>query len=120
MTVRYGDVLALDGATLRVEAGRVCGLIGMNGSGKSTLFKAIMGMVTSRQRDRADRRRRPGDGTAARRHRLRAAEEDVDWQFPLSVRDVVMTGRYGRDGLHPPRRGPPTTPPSTRRWNGSS
>ena len=34
VTVHYGEVLALDHATLDVQAGRVCGLIGMNGSGK--------------------------------------------------------------------------------------
>ena len=45
VTVHYGDVLALDAASLSLEAARICGLVGMNGSGKSTLFKAIMGMV---------------------------------------------------------------------------
>ncbi|MGO2684689.1 MAG: ATP-binding cassette domain-containing protein, partial [Microbacterium sp.] len=45
LTVRYGDVLALDDITLAVEPGRVTGLIGMNGSGKSTLFKSIIGLV---------------------------------------------------------------------------
>ena len=45
VAVRYGDVVALDGATLSVQPGRICGLIGMNGAGKSTLLKAIMGLV---------------------------------------------------------------------------
>ena len=45
VTVHYGEVLALDAASLTVGAARICGLVGMNGSGKSTLFKAIMGMV---------------------------------------------------------------------------
>ena len=43
--VRYRDVTALVDASLTLESGRVCGLVGMNGSGKSTLFKAIMGVV---------------------------------------------------------------------------
>ena len=98
VTVRYGEVLALNGVTLGVRAGRVTGLIGMNGSGKSTLFKAIMGMV------------RPEDGRvlldgmspeAARRRGLVGyvpQSEDVDWAFPVSVRDVVMMGRYGHQG----------------------
>ena len=38
-------MLALDAASLTLDAARICGLVGMNGSGKSTLFKAIMGMV---------------------------------------------------------------------------
>lgn len=45
VTVHYGEVLALDSASLTLDAARICGLIGMNGSGKSTLFKVIMGMI---------------------------------------------------------------------------
>jgi manganese transport system ATP-binding protein len=99
VSVHYGDVLALDRASLTVRTARVCGLIGMNGSGKSTLLKTIMGLI------------RPGAGTvevhgASPTVARKAAtlgympqSEDVDWAFPLSVRDVVMTGRYGRMGF---------------------
>ena len=99
VVVRYGEVLALDGVSLSVAPGRVTGLIGMNGSGKSTLFKAIMGMV------RPDRGRVLIDGSepAVARRGGRVGyvpqSEDVDWAFPVSVRDVVMMGRYGRQGL---------------------
>lgn len=99
VTVRYGDVVALDGASLTLRQGTVCGLVGMNGSGKSTLFKTIMGLV------------RPDSGTVTVNGRPpRAARrsasigyvpqsEDIDWQFPVSVEDVVMTGRYGQLGF---------------------
>lgn len=99
LVVRYGEVTALDGASLEVAPGRVTGLIGMNGSGKSTLFTAIMGML------------RPDAGTVAlggadpRAARARGLvgyvpqSEHVDWAFPVSVRDVVMMGRYGHQGL---------------------
>ncbi|MCC3298050.1 metal ABC transporter ATP-binding protein [Arthrobacter caoxuetaonis] len=102
VTVRYDDVTALDEVSLAVAPGRVCGLIGMNGSGKSTLFKSLMGLV------------KPVSGIVrisglppakARKSGLVAyvpQSEDVDWSFPLSVRDVVMTGRYGHMG--PARR----------------
>ncbi|MEH3130806.1 MAG: metal ABC transporter ATP-binding protein [Mycolicibacterium neoaurum] len=102
ITVRYGPVLALGNATVTIEPGRVCGLVGMNGSGKSTLFKAIMGLV------------RPDDGAVrifgqdpARARKTGVVgympqSEAIDWAFPLSVHDVVMTGRYGRMG--PTRR----------------
>lgn len=105
VTVRYGDVLALRDVSLTVTPGRVCGLIGMNGSGKSTLFKTVMGLVE------------PDTGTvtvggdtpaAARRSGVVGyvpQSEDVDWSFPLTVREVVMTGRYGRMGFtRRPRR----------------
>jgi len=99
VTVHYGDVLALDRASLEIEQGRICGLIGMNGSGKSTLMRTIMGLL------------RPDSGAVLVRGedpaRARGAgvigyvpqSEDVDWAFPMSVRDVVMTGRYGRMGF---------------------
>ena len=90
---------ALEGVDLRVEAGRVTGLIGMNGSGKSTLLKAILGMVRAeRGRVRID----GADPAAARRRGLIGyvpQSEDVDWAFPVSVRDVVMMGRYGHQGF---------------------
>lgn len=98
-TVRYGDVLALDDVSLTVESGRVTSLIGMNGSGKSTLFKTIMGLV------RPDRGSVLLDGIHPTRARKQGAvgyvpqSEDVDWAFPVSVRDVVMMGRYGHQGL---------------------
>lgn len=99
LTVRYGDVLALDGVTLDVAAGRVTGLIGMNGSGKSTLFKAVMGLLRP---DRGRVRIDGADPSAARRRGLVGyvpQSEQVDWAFPVCVRDVVMMGRYGRQGL---------------------
>ncbi len=102
VSVRYRDIVALEDVTLTVAPGRVTALIGMNGSGKSTLFKSIAGLV------------RPASGrvtvagqtpAAARRQGLIGyvpQSEDVDWTFPVSVRDVVMMGRYGR--LGPTRR----------------
>lgn len=99
VVVRYGEVLALDGASLEVGSGRVTGLVGMNGSGKSTLFKAIMGMV------RPDAGTVLIDGADPRQARTAGLvgyvpqSEDVDWAFPVSVRDVVMMGRYGHQGL---------------------
>jgi manganese transport system ATP-binding protein len=99
VSVYYGDVLALDRASLAVQPARVCGLVGMNGSGKSTLLKTIMGMI----RPDAGSVALYGAGpTAARRAGMLGympQSEDVDWAFPLSVRDVVMTGRYGRMGF---------------------
>lgn len=99
VTVRYGDVVAVDGASLSLDWGGVCGLVGMNGSGKSTLFKAIMGVV------RPDAGRveiAGGTPQSARRRGLVGyvpQSEAVDWAFPVSVRDVVMMGRYGFQGL---------------------
>jgi manganese transport system ATP-binding protein len=97
-TVHYGETLALDRASLSIDRGRICGLIGMNGSGKSTLFKTIMGIVEP------DSGQVSIDGGPTRQARRAGVlgyvpqSEDVDWDFPLTVRDVVMMGRYGRMG----------------------
>ena len=102
LTVRYGAVTALDRAAFTLGAGRVTGLVGMNGSGKSTLFKAVMGLV----RPDAGHVRVHGLSTEQARRRGVVAyvpqTEDVDWTFPVAVRDVVLMGRYGR--LGPARR----------------
>ena len=105
VVVDYGRVRALDSVDLEIAPGCVTGLVGMNGSGKSTLFKALMGTV------RLEAGEVRLDGLDPRTARKRGVvgyvpqSEDVDWAFPLSVRDVVMTGRYGHMG--PTRRARP-------------
>jgi manganese transport system ATP-binding protein len=97
--VDYGEIRALDQVDLEVAAARICAVLGTNGSGKSTLFKAILdlvpahsGEVTLCGRPRAEARRR---GLAA----YVPQSEQVDWDFPVRVRDVVMMGRYGHMGF---------------------
>ncbi|MFC8386858.1 metal ABC transporter ATP-binding protein [Nocardia sp. NPDC057272] len=99
VTVYYGDVLALDTVELTLKSGRVCGLIGMNGSGKSTLFKTVMGLVTPDRGRVLINGRPPAAARKAGSLGYVPQSEDVDWSFPLSVRDVVMTGRYGKMGF---------------------
>jgi manganese transport system ATP-binding protein len=105
LTVRYDERLALDDVSLTITRGHVVGLIGMNGSGKSTLFRAIMGVVALESGSVLL------DGAAPVHARKAGAvgyvpqTEAVDWAFPVSVRDVVMMGRYGRLGVtRRPRR----------------
>ncbi len=95
VTVAYHGKVALHSASLQLKAGTICGLVGMNGAGKSTLFKAIMGFV------------KPVTGQILINglpiHRVQKSSlvayvpqsEEVDWNFPVSVHDVVMMGRYG-------------------------
>jgi ABC-type Mn2+/Zn2+ transport system ATPase subunit len=99
VNVRYGNTLVLRDASLKIPYHSFTGVIGMNGAGKSTLFKAIMGLVT------------PQTGTisicgdnpkAAQKHGHVAyvpQSELVDWDFPVSVYDVVMMGRIGTQNI---------------------
>jgi len=46
LTKRYGDVTAVDGVDLRVEAGEVFGFLGPNGAGKSTTINALLDFIS--------------------------------------------------------------------------
>ena len=99
LVVRYGTVQALADVSLELLPGRIIGVIGMNGSGKSSLFGAVMGTVRAAG---GDIRLFGGDPARARKRNLVSyvpQSEAVDWDFPISVAEVVMTGRYGRLGL---------------------
>ncbi len=96
VTVRYNNGhTAIHNVTFRLEGGTTCALLGVNGSGKSTLFKSIMGLITPQQ-GKISLCSLPI--RQALKQNLIAyvpQSEEVDWQFPISVYDVVMQGRYG-------------------------
>lgn len=100
LTVAYANgVTAVRDASFRLGPSSICALVGINGSGKSTLFKTLMGFVTPRK----GHVRIAGLPVA---HALKQGlvayvpqSEDVDWNFPVLVEDVVMMGRYGRMGF---------------------
>ncbi|WP_439814183.1 manganese/iron ABC transporter ATP-binding protein [Zavarzinia sp. CC-PAN008] len=98
VTYRTG-VMALHDASFTVPRGTITALVGVNGSGKSTLFKAIMGFL----RLGRGRIRILGQPVASALKANLVAyvpqSEEVDWNFPVLVEDVVMMGRYGRMGL---------------------
>lgn len=96
LRVSYRDVLALDGVSFATSCGSCVALVGPNGAGKSTLLKAIAGLLPA-QDGRIFWR-----GTRVSRWSREIAylpqREDVDWQFPITVRGVVAMGRYPQAG----------------------
>ena len=95
ISVRYHDALVLDGVTAQVPTGAICGLVGMNGAGKSTLFKAITGAARL-ERGSVELAGMPVK-TAQKAGVVAYVPqtESIDWNFPVSVWDVAMMGRYG-------------------------
>ena len=98
VTYRNGHT-ALRDVSFAIPRGTITALVGVNGSGKSTLFKAVMGFVPVS----------PGSisilgGSVAQALKSNVVayvpqSEDVDWNFPVLVEDVVMMGRYGHMNL---------------------
>jgi manganese/iron transport system ATP-binding protein len=100
ISMRYDGVVALEDVSFTVEAGERIAIVGPNGAGKSTLLKIIAGVLTPT----AGSVRIYGHGP--RGHLCIAyipQRNQVDWNFPLTVADVVMMGRVGKMGLfrHP-------------------
>ncbi|OTA15809.1 ATP-binding transport protein [Xenorhabdus vietnamensis] len=99
-TVTYNNGhTAIYDASFDITGGTICALVGMNGSGKSTLFRTIMGLVTPSQ-GKVTLNDQPIK--AALKQNIIAyvpQTEDVDWNFPVLVSDVVMMGRYGKMGF---------------------
>ncbi|HKP75823.1 MAG TPA: metal ABC transporter ATP-binding protein [Longimicrobiaceae bacterium] len=87
----YGRRTVLDGLSFAVTEGDFLGLVGPNGAGKTTVLRAILGTLA------------PLAGTVTRVPGLRFGyvpqRDQVDYNFPLRVLDVVLMGRYDRIGL---------------------
>ncbi len=98
VTYRNGHT-ALRDATFEIPTGTITALVGINGSGKSTLFKAIMGFVRGSQGSISVLRRSVNEALKKNLIAYVPQSEDIDWNFPVLVEDVVMMGRYGHMGM---------------------
>jgi manganese/zinc/iron transport system ATP- binding protein len=97
LTVAYHKRPVLWGIDLEVPRGKLVGVIGPNGAGKSTLIKACMGVLPA-----MSGWVKVFDQPLARAYRRVGyvpQRESVDWDFPVSVMDLVLMGRYGKLGL---------------------
>jgi manganese/zinc/iron transport system ATP- binding protein len=96
LEVGHGSTFVLRGISFAAAPGDVVGLIGPNGSGKSTLLRGIAGMLPARAGSITL------GGAPIARLRARVAfvpqREDVNWDFPVTARDVVLMGRYRQAG----------------------
>ena len=97
VTVGYGDRPALTDVSLSVAPGSLLAVIGPNGAGKSTLLKLIAGVLQPWSGTITVLGARPG--SQSRRIAYLPQAEVVDWEFPVTVGEVVMMGRYSRLGF---------------------
>lgn len=96
VAVRYNNGhTAIYDFSLDLEGGMTCALVGVNGSGKSTLFKSLMGLLKPRKGDIRLCGLPIAQALKSNLVSYVPQSEEVDWQFPVSVYDVVMQGRYG-------------------------
>lgn len=96
ITVAYRNGLtALRHASFTVPKGTITALVGVNGAGKSTLFKAIMGFVPLTNGSVEILGMPARDALRRNIVAYVPQAEEVDWNFPVLVEDVVMMGRYG-------------------------
>lgn len=97
LSVSYDRKTVLKNVYLDIEEGNIYGVLGQNGAGKSTLFKSILGLI-------------PTDSGVVTINKQTIKEqrknvvyipqkEEIDWQFPATVLDVVLMGRYPHRGI---------------------
>jgi len=87
LSVALGGRDIFDGVDLDLYPGELVGLLGPNGAGKTTLMRALMGLIPSRGTVKAGR-----FGYVPQNH-------DFAWNYPISVRECVLSGRLGQRKL---------------------
>ena len=100
VTVKYRNGhRALWDASFVIPDNTITGLVGINGAGKSTLFKAIMGFLPLAKGMISIRGYTVSNALKNNLVSYVPQAEEVDWTFPILVKDVVMMGRYGHMGF---------------------
>lgn len=97
LNVNYDKTPVLWDISLNIPQGVLVGIIGPNGAGKSTFIKAALGLI----KPISGKIEFFGHSLKNERQRIGYVpqRESVDWDFPITVRELVMMGRFGHLGL---------------------
>ncbi len=95
LTVRYNGRVALEDVSFHLHEGERVAIVGPNGAGKSTLIKVVAGVLQPHSGEVSIFGSRPGGHVCIGYIPQRS---QVDWNFPVSVADVVMMGRSAKLG----------------------
>jgi len=97
LSVNYDKVPVLWDLNFSIPKGKLVGILGPNGAGKSTLLKALLGII----KPLSGRIEFLGEPYKKARKSVAYVPQRsaVDWDFPITVFDVVLMGRYGKTGL---------------------
>lgn len=93
----YHENEVLQDITFSLDKGRLIGIIGPNGAGKSTLLKAILGLVPLNKGEI----KIYGKSLDQMRKNIAYVPQrsNIDWDFPIIVKDTVLLGTYPRLGV---------------------
>jgi manganese/zinc/iron transport system ATP- binding protein len=96
LTVTYSQKPVLWDIDCAIPQGCLAAIVGPNGAGKSTFLKAVLNLVPPS----TGYVKIFGESIRSVRSRIGYVpqRESVDWDFPITVRDVVLMGRYGKIG----------------------
>ena len=96
LTVLYNNNSVLENVSVAIPQGVMCGIIGPNGAGKTTFIKAVLNLVSVT----AGTIKILGTSLQNARKRIAYVQQrsSVDWDFPITVFDMVLMGCYGKLG----------------------
>ena len=97
LAVLYNNTLVLSDCTVTIPQGVMLGIIGPNGAGKTTFLKSILELIPKKE----GKVQFCGESLNNMRNKIAyvAQRSSVDWDFPLTVFDMVLMGCYGKLGL---------------------
>ncbi|QOR37275.1 ABC transporter ATP-binding protein [Billgrantia diversa] len=91
----YHQQTVLEDITLSLPQGQWTAIVGPNGAGKSSLLNLVIGSLAPLRGELRILGESPASQRRAGNIAYMAQQENMEWDFPISVRDTVLTGRYG-------------------------